>query len=155
MTYQLDGPALPNGELVKTLQNDFPGIRRYLHKSYIRYSFDRYGVTYVAAIYCLDTRPRSKILTCKQADQIMDRFLRALKLAGGSPSASLTVDALRLDRPKKKSKDFTYFSPGPHPQYGIEERCWGTQRLHGLCAAAVSAQRASRLPQFAIVQQLG
>ena len=112
MTYQLDGPALPNGELVKTLQNDFPGIRRYLHESYIRYSFDRYGVTYVAAIYCLDTRPRSKILTCKQADRIMDRFLRALKLAGGSPSASLTVDALRLDRPKDESKDFTYFSPG-------------------------------------------
>jgi hypothetical protein len=112
MTYQLDGPALPEGELAKALQNDYPGIRRYLHESYIRYSFDRYGVTYVAAIYCLDTRPRSTILTCKQADRVMDRFLRALKLAGGTPSASLTVDALRLDRPKDESKDFTYFSPG-------------------------------------------
>jgi hypothetical protein len=112
MTYQLDGPALPEGELAKALQSDFPGIRRYLHESYIRYSFDRYGVTYVAAIYCLDTRPRSKILTCKQADRIMERFLRGLKLAGGTPSASLTVDALHLDRPKDESKDFTYFSPG-------------------------------------------
>ena len=83
MTYQLDGPALPGGELVKVLQNDFPGLRRYLHESYIRYSFERYGVTYVAAIYCLDTRPRSKILTCRQADRVMERFLRALKLAGG------------------------------------------------------------------------
>ena len=112
MTYQLDGPALPGGELVKVLQNDFPGLRRYLHESYIRYSFERYGVTYVAAIYCLDTRPRSKILTCRQADRVMERFLRALKLAGGTPSANPTVDTLPLDRPKEESKDFSYFSPG-------------------------------------------
>jgi hypothetical protein len=48
MTYQLEGPALPDGEPVKSLQDNFPGIRRYLHESYIRYSFERYGVTYVA-----------------------------------------------------------------------------------------------------------
>ena len=112
MTYQLDGPALPGGELVKVLQNDFPGLRRYLHESYIRYSFERYGVTYVAAIYCLDTRPRSKILTCRQADRVMERFLRALKLAGGTPSANPTVGTLPLDRPKEESRDFSYFSPG-------------------------------------------
>jgi len=112
MTYQLDGPALPEGELVKSLQSDFPGIRRYLHESYIRYSFERYGVTYVAAIYCRDTRPRPKLLTCRQADRVMDRFLRALKLAGGTPAADHKVEALPLDRPKEESKDFTYFSPG-------------------------------------------
>jgi len=112
MTYQLDGPALPGGELVKVLQNDFPGLRRYLHESYIRYSFERYGVTYVAAIYCLDTRPRSKILTCRQADRVMERFLRALKLSGGTPSANPTVGTLPLDRPKEESRDFSYFSPG-------------------------------------------
>ena len=112
MKYELDGPALPEGELVKSLQNEFPGIRRYLHESYVRYSFERYGATYVAAIYCLDTRPRARILTCKQADRVMDRFLRALKLAGGTPSAHHSVDALRMDRPKDQSKDFTYFSPG-------------------------------------------
>jgi hypothetical protein len=112
MTYQLDGPALPEGELVKSLQGDFPGLRRYLHESYIRYSFERYGVTYVAAIYCLDTRPRSKILTCRQADRVMDRFFRALKLAGGTPSANQSVEAFPLDRPKEESKDFSYFSPG-------------------------------------------
>jgi murein DD-endopeptidase MepM/ murein hydrolase activator NlpD len=112
MTYQLDGPSLPGGELVKSLQRDFPGIRRYLHESYIRYSFERYGVTYVAAIYCRDTRPRAKILTCRQADRVMDRFLRVLKLAGGTPAANHTVDVVPLDRPKEESKDFTYFSPG-------------------------------------------
>ena len=113
VTYELDGPALPQGELVKTLQDDFPGIRRYLHESYIRYSFERYGVTYVAAIYCLDTRPRAKVLTCKQADRVMDRFMRTLKLAGGTPgSIPQSAKAVSLERPKEVSKDFTYFSPG-------------------------------------------
>lgn len=111
--YELDGPPLPEGEPVKSLEGDFPGIRRYLHESYIRYSFQRYGVTYVAAIYCLDTRPRAKVLTCKQADRVMDRFLRALKLAGGTPAAvQESVGALNLERPTDTSKDFTYFSPG-------------------------------------------
>ena len=32
MTYELDGPAMPDGELVKSLQDEYPGIRRYLHE---------------------------------------------------------------------------------------------------------------------------
>ena len=112
MTYQLDGPSLPAGEPVKSLHNDFPGIRRYLHESYIRYSFERYGVTYVAAIYCRHTKPRAKILACRQADRVMDRFLRALKLVGGTPAADIPSEELVLDRPKEQSKDFTFFSPG-------------------------------------------
>ena len=113
MVYELDGPPLPDGDPVKSLEGDFPGIRRILHESYIRYSFQRYGVTYVAAIYCLDTRPRSKILTCKQADRIAERFLRALKLVGGTPMpARATIEPVALDRPAPPSKDFSYFSPG-------------------------------------------
>jgi Peptidase family M23 len=126
MTYQLDGPALPEGEPVNALQKDFPGLRRYLHESYIRYSFERYGVTYVAAIYCLDTRPRPKILTCRQADRVMDRFLRALKLAGGTPSANHKIDALPIDRPKEQSKDFSYLSPGSIiPNSGLKKDLGG------------------------------
>ena len=113
MVYELDGPPLPDGDPVKSLDSDFPGIRRILHESYVRYSFQRYGVTYVAAIYCLDTRPRSKILTCKQADRIAERFLRALKLVGGTPMpARATIEPVALDRPSPPSKDFSYFSPG-------------------------------------------
>ena len=113
LVYELDGPPLPEGTPVKSLEADFPGIRRTLHESYIRYSFERYGVTYVAAIYCLDMRPRPKRLTCKQADRIAERFLRALKLVGGTPSpARETVDAVPLDRPEPVAPDFNYFSPG-------------------------------------------
>ncbi len=126
-TYQLDSPALPEGELVKSLQDDFPGIRRYLHESYIRYGFERFGVTYVAAIYCLDTRPRAKVLTCKQADRVMERFLRALKLAGGGPDAARpSAEAIPLDRPKDTSKEFTYFSPGSLiPNTGLKKDIGG------------------------------
>ena len=113
LIYDLDGPPLPEGTPVKSLENDFPGIRRTLHESYIRYSFERYGVTYVAAIYCLDMRPRPKRLTCKQADRIAERFLPTLKLVGGAPSPPpQPVDTIALDRPEPASKDFSYFSPG-------------------------------------------
>ena len=113
MVYELDGRPLPEGEPVKSLDDDFPGIRRILHESYVRYSFQRYGVTYVAAIYCRDTRPRPKLLSCKQADRIAERFLRTLNLVGGAPApARATVEPLALDRPQEQSKDFTYFTPG-------------------------------------------
>jgi murein DD-endopeptidase MepM/ murein hydrolase activator NlpD len=113
MVYDLDGPPLPEGTPVKSLEGDYPGIRRTLHESYIRYSFERYGVTYVAAIYCLDMRPRSKRLTCKQADRVAERFLRTLNLVGGTPSPPRpSVDAIALDRPEPASNDFAYFSPG-------------------------------------------
>src|SRR4029077_12771368 len=45
-------------------------------------------------------------------DRVMERFLRALKLAGGTPSANPTVGTLPLDPPKEESRDFSYFSPG-------------------------------------------
>jgi murein DD-endopeptidase MepM/ murein hydrolase activator NlpD len=111
--YALGGPTLPEGELVKDLQVAFPGIRRYLYESYVRYSFERYGVTYVAAIYCRDARPRPHLLSCHQADRIAVQFLRSLRLAGGTPSPEpAETPPIALDRPEPVSKDFTFFSPG-------------------------------------------
>ncbi|MCK9914008.1 peptidoglycan DD-metalloendopeptidase family protein [Microbacteriaceae bacterium K1510] len=112
-TYDLDGPALPEGQPVKDLDALFPGITRTLHEFYVRYSFSRYGVTYVAAIYCRDIRPRPRILSCNQADRVAERFLRALKLAGGNPAATgPTTEQPPIARPDNTSSDFTYFSPG-------------------------------------------
>lgn len=112
-TYDLGGPPLPEGEPVKELETDFPGIRRTLHEFYVRYSFERYGVPYVAAIFCRDTAPGPRRLSCKQADRVVQRFLRMLKLAGGTPSAPLqAVAPLVVTRPEAVSKDFTYYSPG-------------------------------------------
>ncbi|MFN3659358.1 MAG: peptidoglycan DD-metalloendopeptidase family protein [Pseudolabrys sp.] len=111
-TYELEGRPLPEGEPVKALEDRFPGIRRILHESYVRYRFERYGMTYVAAIYCRDTRPRPKLLTCKQADRIAERFIGALALAGGAPSPQQPVAFAPPERPAEESREFTYYSPG-------------------------------------------
>ncbi len=111
LVYDLGGPPLPDGEPVKELQADFPGIRRTILESYVRYSFTRYGVTYVAAIYCIDG-PTRRYLSCRSADRVVQRFLRALKLAGGAPQPAHSVPAVVIDRPQQKSPEFTYHSPG-------------------------------------------
>lgn len=113
MLYELGGPALPDGEPVKELQDKFPGIRRILFESYVRYVFERYGATYAVAAYCQDRPPRARYLTCKQADRIITRLLDALQLVGGTPAPQRTAIAPPpLERPAEVSPDFTYFSPG-------------------------------------------
>ena len=112
LVYDLGGPPLPEGEPVKELEADFPGIRRTILESYVRYSFTRFGVTYVAAIYCIDG-PTHRYLNCRQADRVVQRFLRALKIVGGTPQpAPASVRADTVDRPPNKSPEFTYYSPG-------------------------------------------
>ena len=112
MVYHLGGPPLPEGEPVKELEADFPGIQRYLLESYVRYSFKRYGATYVAAIYCIDG-PTRRYLSCREADRVAQRFLRALKLVGGAPQpARHTVHAVAIDRPQQVAPQFTYYGPG-------------------------------------------
>jgi len=64
----------------------------------------------VLSIQCYDQRPRGRILTCKQADPIAEKFLRQLRLAGGTPMP-IKQPTFDLSRPAEKS-DFTYYSPG-------------------------------------------
>jgi len=77
----------------------------------LRYAFEKYGVPYVVTIQCYDRRPSSKIVACREADEIAIRFLKRLKVAGGTPTAKLPEPKLDLVRPEKPS-DFTYYSPG-------------------------------------------
>ncbi len=113
MLYDLGGPPLPGGEPVKDLQDKFPGIRRVLFKSYVRYAFERYGATYVVATYCQDRRPGRRYLTCRQADRIITRLLDALHLVGGGPAPQGTATTPPpIERPTELSPAFTYFSPG-------------------------------------------
>ena len=157
MTYELDGPAIPDGELVKSLQDEYPGIRRYLHKdSYIRYSFERFGATYVAAIYCLDTRPRSKILTCKQADRVMERFLRALKLAEDA-GAGIGKTRGACAGPSRRNLEGLHLfqSRLHHSQHRAEERHSAAAATTRSMRVCVSRSRRSGLRKFTVVQQLG
>jgi Peptidase family M23 len=112
LTYDLGGPPPPEGEPVKELDADFPGIRRTILESNLRYSFQRFGVTYVAQIYCIDG-PTRRHMKCNQADRVVQRFLRALKLVGGTPQPEANIArAATVARPQNQSPDFTYYSPG-------------------------------------------
>ena len=112
LIYELDGPVA-DGDPVPQLDSQFPGIRRSLLESHLRYTFVRFGVPYVVSIGCFDG-PRARArLSCRDADKVALRFLNALNVVGGTPqtgTASLTPQT--IDRPKTISPDFTYFAPG-------------------------------------------
>lgn len=111
-TYDLDGPDHqevfpPKKELAEL----FPGMKRILREAHVRYAFERFGVPYVLSIQCYDMRPSRKHLSCREADPIAEKFLRLLKVAGGTP-ATIEQPKYALNRPEKASPDFTYHSPG-------------------------------------------
>jgi hypothetical protein len=110
-TYALNGAPLPEAVPVKDLDADFPGIHRVWHEFIQRTVFQRYGATYVIAIYCRDIQPTSRILSCPQAARIADKFVRSLRLTGGMPSND-PLTPVSLQRPETVSQDFTYYPPG-------------------------------------------
>jgi hypothetical protein len=110
--YELDGTAIAD-EAVPQLAADFPGIRRSIADSEVRYSFERFGIPYVASMQCHDTARRALKLACREADQVALRFLKSLKLGGGAPPNALVTPDLALNnRPQQTSPDFTYIAPG-------------------------------------------
>ena len=111
-TYELKGPALPETTPVKDLEGQFPGIARTMHEYYLRTSFQRYGVTYVVAIFCRDVHPRARVLSCNQAARIADRFIKTLQLAGGAPDAPPLDVAAVPPRPQAVDAAFSYYPPG-------------------------------------------
>jgi hypothetical protein len=50
--------------------------------------------------------------TCRSAEQIGLRFLRALRVAGGSPRRLHAAKPLPIELPAKLSPSFTYYGPG-------------------------------------------
>jgi len=93
--------------------DDYPGIRRVILESYLRYSFTRYGIRYVVAIQCYDAAPRARRLACKQADKVAVKMLQSLRLAGGNPNAAQKdIVAAPVVRPDAQSPDFTFYGPG-------------------------------------------
>jgi hypothetical protein len=111
-TYDLDGPDHQEVFPPKNkLDEVFPGIKRILREAHVRYVFERFGVPYVLSIQCYDMRPSKKHLACQEADPIADKFLRLLKVAGGTP-ATIAQPKFSLSRPEQQSPDFTYHSPG-------------------------------------------
>jgi len=111
--YELASPVGRIEMPLPDLDADFPGLRRQILESALRYSFERYGVPYVVSIQCHDRPQTMRRLSCRNADRIAQRFLRALRLAGGTePAAAATIKAPVLERPKDVSTVFTYYPAG-------------------------------------------
>jgi hypothetical protein len=112
LLYDLDSPALSDVSPVPELANDFPDLRRVLLEERLRYTFTRFGVPYVVAIGCNDGPTSARRLSCREADKVAVRFLKALNVAGGAPQAVKPVAAQTIDPPQGVSPEFTYYAPG-------------------------------------------
>ncbi|QOZ26197.1 M23 family peptidase [Bradyrhizobium sp. CCBAU 51753] len=113
LVYDLADRLAGKGEPVKTLAGTFPDLRRFIREGYVRYAFTRFGIPYVVSIQCLDSVPRPKRLACREAYPVAERFLKALRIAGGQPSRprnDITSDV--AERPAAASSDFTYRPSG-------------------------------------------
>jgi murein DD-endopeptidase MepM/ murein hydrolase activator NlpD len=109
LTYDINDSLAGRGEPVKALQVQFPDLRRFIREGYVRYAFTRFGVPYVVSIQCLDSVPRERRLACREAYPIAERFLKALRIAGGEPSRVRTdIPAEIAERPAQWSAEFSY-----------------------------------------------
>lgn len=113
LVYDIRDPLGGKGEAVKTLTAQFPDLRRFIREGFVRYAFTRFGVPYVVSIQCLDSTPRARRLACREAYPVAERFLKALRVAGGLPSRPrIDVASGIAERPAERSADFTYRPSG-------------------------------------------
>ena len=114
LTYELDEPVGMIGwPVTGGLELEFPGIKRLFLDNYVRYTFVRYDVPYVVSIECFDGAARFRKISCRDADKVAVRFLKALRLTGGAPQQQpATLATSTVDRPAARSTVFTYHSPG-------------------------------------------
>jgi murein DD-endopeptidase MepM/ murein hydrolase activator NlpD len=113
LIYQLDTPIAAEGQPVPALEALFPGIRRVILEHNLRYTFVRFGVPYMVSITCFDAGvPRYHMPTCRAADAVAQRFLRALHVVGGMPRNLHATPPLPIERPTKVSHQFGYYGPG-------------------------------------------
>jgi len=113
LVYDLADPLGGRGEPVKALAAQFPDMRRFIREGYVRYAFTRFGVPYVVSIQCLDSTPRPRRLACREAYPVAERFLKALRVAGGQPAPPRhDISSGMVERPAAASPDFTYYPGG-------------------------------------------
>ena len=113
LTYDISDPLRGKGEPVKALAGQFPDVRRFIREGYVRYAFTRFGIPYVVSIQCLDSTPLARRLACREAYPVAERFLKALRIAGGLPARPrVDIPAAIAARPVAMSSDFTYHPAG-------------------------------------------
>ncbi len=94
-----------------------------------------FGVPYVVSIQCLDSVARSQRLSCREASAVAERFLKALRVAGGTPRVPrFNIPSETAERPIVFSADFTYHPPGEIIANSGYRGQSGRPRLHRLFA---------------------
>jgi hypothetical protein len=112
LIYDIDEPV---GMVERPVKGpDLLGIRHLWLENYARNTFERYGVPYVVSILCFDGGARYRMISCRDAGKVAERFLKALHVAGGAPPAHppTAVAASTIERPQAQSPDFTFHAPG-------------------------------------------
>jgi hypothetical protein len=113
LLYRLDGASAETGVPVPALEAEFPGIRRLILEHHLRYTFVRYGAPYVVSVRCFNAGvSRYRMPTCRAADRVALRFLRALRIVGGTPRPHRVVEPPAIERPDTVSSVFRYHGPG-------------------------------------------
>ena len=113
LIYDVSDPLGGKGESVKALAAQYPDLRRFIREGYVRYAFTRFGVPYVVSIQCLDSTPRPRRLACREAYPVAERFLKALRVAGGLPSRPrMDLASAIAERPAEPSPEFGYRPSG-------------------------------------------
>jgi hypothetical protein len=113
LIYDVADPAGGKGESIKALAATYPDLRRFIREGYVRYAFTRFGAAYVVSIQCLDSVAKPQRLACREAYPVAERFLKALRIAGGQRMRPLMDIASNIiDRPVKQSPDFNYRPSG-------------------------------------------
>ncbi|TAK50388.1 MAG: M23 family peptidase [Xanthobacteraceae bacterium] len=113
LTYDIADPIAGRGEPVKALAAQYPDLRRLIREGFVRYAFTRFGVSYVVSINCLDSTPRRKRLACREAYPVAERFLKALRVAGGTPAAPrANIASTVAPRPQTAAANFIFHTPG-------------------------------------------
>src|SRR5438045_4564000 len=88
-------------------------MRSFILEVNVRYAFTRFVVPYVVSIQCLYSSPLTGRLACREAYPVAERFLKALRIAGGLPSRPRTDMSSDLaERPIAPSPDFSYRPSG-------------------------------------------
>ena len=135
-------------------RRNFPDMRRFIREGYVRYAFTRFGVPYVVSIQCLDSTPRARRLACREAYPVAERFLKALRIAGGQPSRPrMDIASEIAERP---DGGFARLHLSPERRHHRPQRraqAWRPRRPHRLFANPLSAGKSPGLRQLAIVRQ--
>ena len=114
LIYDISDPLGGKGEPVKSLMAQFPDLRRFIREGYVRYAFTRFGVPYVVSIQCLELdAARRGGWPAARPIPVAERFLKALRVAGGQPSRPrMDIPSGVAERPLQRSPDFSYRPAG-------------------------------------------